>query len=156
MKSLGLILALIFAGCILSKAQDYNTGIGLRGGWFNGITVKHFIDDNKAIEAIASTRWGGYDFTALVEIHKPAFDVAWLYWYFGVGGHIGFWDGSRVKWSTADKPYKVLGVDAIFGMEYVFNDVPINLSLDWKPAFNLVGITGFWGDGGAFSIRYIF
>jgi hypothetical protein len=156
MKKTGLIMVLILVVCVITKAQDYNTGIGLRVGWFNGITVKHFITENKAIEAIASTRWGGYDFTALFEIHKPAFDADGLYWYFGVGGHIGFWEGDRVRWSNTDKPYNVIGVDAILGMEYNFNEVPINLSLDWKPAFNLVGINGFWGDGGAFSIRYIF
>lgn len=156
MKRIILVIALTTLAVVLVRAQDYNTGIGLRGGWFNGVTVKHFIAENKAIEGIVSTRWGGLDFTGLFEIHKPAFDVEGLNWYYGVGGHIGFWEGSRVKWSSADKPYTVLGVDAILGIEFNFDEVPINLSLDWKPAINLINNTGFWGDGGAFSIRYIF
>jgi hypothetical protein len=41
-------------------------------------------------------------------------------------------------------------------LEYNFKEIPFNLSLDWKPALNLVGSSGFWGDGGAISIRYIF
>ena len=34
----------------------------------------------------------------------------------------------------------------------------LNISLDWKPAINLVGAgdSFFWGDNGALSVRYIF
>jgi hypothetical protein len=52
--------------------------------------------------------------------------------------------------------YTVIGIDGILGIEYNFEEVPINIGVDWKPAFNLTGYSGFWGDGGALSIRYIF
>jgi hypothetical protein len=35
------------------------------------------------------------------------------------------------------------------GLEFHFSAVSINLSVDWKPAFNLVGYSGFWADGGS-------
>jgi hypothetical protein len=40
-------------------------------------------------------------------------------------------------------------------LEYTFDEVPINLGLDVRPAFNLVGHTGFWADV-ALSVRYVF
>jgi hypothetical protein len=50
----------------------------------------------------------------------------------------------------------VVGLDGILGLEYSFVGIPINISVDWKPAFNFAGHSGFWADGGAISIRYIF
>ena len=47
------------------QAQDYNTGIGLRGGLSNGLTIKHFISSNTALEGIISTRWRGLELTGL-------------------------------------------------------------------------------------------
>jgi len=140
----------------LSQAQDYNTGIGLRGGLSNGLTVKHFLSSKTAVEGILATRWQGFELTGLFEIHAPAFEVERLNWYYGFGGHIGFWNGNYTNWGTAGTTYTVIGIDGILGLEYNFTEVPINLSIDWKPAFNLIGYTGFWADGGAFSIRYIF
>jgi hypothetical protein len=50
----------------------------------------------------------------------------------------------------------IIGIDGILGLEYNFVEVPINLSIDWKPSFNIVNNHDFWADGGALSIRYIF
>ncbi len=139
-----------------ANAQDYNTGIGLRGGFASGLTVKHFVSQKSAFEGILDTRWRGLDVTLLYEIHNQAFDVDRLNWYFGFGGHAGFWNGDYAPWGDEGTSYVVIGVDGILGIEYNFSAVPINISLDWKPAFNLVGHTGFWADGGALSIRFIF
>ncbi len=139
-----------------SNAQDYNTGIGLRGGLANGLTIKHFLGEKTAIEGILSSRWKGFNITGLYEIHKQAFDTERLNWYYGVGGHVGFWNGNDVDWVNDNDDYTVIGIDGILGLEYNFKEIPINLSIDWKPAMNIIGYSGFWGDGGALSIRYIF
>lgn len=140
-----------------SNAQDYTTGIGVRGGFYNGLTIKHFISERAAIEGIISSRWKGFNITGLYEIHQQAFDVAHLNWYYGAGGHIGFWKGKDVSWGdNREDDYTVVGIDGILGIEYNFQEIPINISLDWKPTMNIIGYSGFWGDGGAFSVRYIF
>lgn len=154
-----IILALAVALFILApvKAQDYKTGIGIRGGLYNGLTIKHFLGSKTAVEGIISTRWSGFEITGLYEINNDnAFDVDRLNWYFGLGGHIGFYDGDNTTWGTAATSYTVIGVDGILGLEYNFSEIPINISIDWKPAFNLIGYSKFWGDGGAVSLRYIF
>ncbi len=151
-----LLLTVVLIDSFTANAQDYKTGVGLRGGMANGLTVKHFIKRNTAVEGIFSSRWQGFSITGLYEIHKQAFNTARLNWYYGGGGHVGFWDGSNVSWADDNISYTVIGIDGILGMEYNFKELPVNLSVDWKPAFNIVGYSGFWGDGGALSVRYIF
>lgn len=147
------ILAIITIS--FATAQDYKTGIGVRGGFYNGVTIKHFTSEKVSLEAIISSRWRGFNVTGLYEINNKT-SIDRLNWYFGAGAHIGFWNGSNVKWANDNRDYTVIGVDAILGLEYNFKQIPFNLSIDWKPAMNLFGYNGFWGDGGAFSFRYIF
>ena len=155
MKKIKLIVLTTMLAIGSASAQDYNTGIGIRGGLSNGLTVKHFIGENTALEGIFTSRWRGFSITGLYEINNNT-KVDRLNWYYGVGAHVGFWNGSNVKWVNDNKDYTVIGVDVILGLEYNFEKIPFNLSIDWKPAYNLVGHSGFWGDGGAISFRYIF
>jgi hypothetical protein len=149
-----IVFSLAFAG----YGQDYKTGIGLRGGFESGLTIKHFATSKSAYEFILASRWRGFEITGLYEAHNQAFDTERLKWFIGFGGHVGFWNGDYTYryWGTQGTTYTVVGLDGILGLEYSFTEVPINLSLDWKPAFNFVGYSGFWADGGALSIRYIF
>lgn len=155
-----LIITSLIAFCIvsLSIAQDYRTGVGVRGGFESGLTVKHFTREKSAYEFILASRWRGFEVTGLYEVHNQAFDVERLKWFVGFGGHVGFWNGDYTYkyWGDPGTNYTVAGIDGILGLEYSFKEVPFNLSLDWKPAFNFIGYSGFWGDGGALSIRYIF
>lgn len=156
MKKLFFALTLFLSTAIAVNAQDYNTGIGVRGGFSNGLTVKHFLDNNSAIEGILTSRWRGFNITGLYEIHAQAFNTPRLNWYYGFGGHIGFWDGYRDHPWFEDGTYTVVGIDGILGIEYNIDAIPFNISLDYKPALNLIGYTGFWGDEVALSIRFIF
>ncbi len=158
MKKLGFTILLSLCCFFFSNAQDYNTGIGLRGGFSKGLTIKHFVSSKSAFEFIISSRWDGLAITGLYEIHNRAFDADRLNLYYGFGGHVGFWDGddTRDYWGTEGESYTVIGVDGILGLEYNFAEIPFNLSIDWKPAFNFYGYSGIWADGGALSVRYIF
>jgi hypothetical protein len=139
-----------------SMAQNYSTAAGLRLGYFNGITVKHFISGTNALEGIASFRWGGFALTGLYEWQKPVRGAQNLDYFLGLGGHIGFWDNNKYYWYDDKRKgsFTIIGIDFIAGLEYTFPAVPFNVGLDWKPAFNLIGDTHWWGDGLAFSIRY--
>jgi hypothetical protein len=148
-----LILTLIFTVSIIAllSAQDYKTGVGLRGGFSSGLTLKHFVSHKSAFEGIIAMNIGnsnGFELTGLYEIHNQAFDVEHLKWYYGVGAHIGTWDNNSSSYNV--------GIDGILGIEYSFSEAPINIGLDWKPVFNVVGNNGLHADGGALSIRYIF
>ncbi len=157
MRKLSLTILLAVCCFFIGNAQDYRTGVGVRGGFNSGITVKHFLSSSSAVEGIISSRWRGFQLTGLYEIHKVAFSTERLKWYVGFGGHVGFYDGSRTKhyWGDDGKSYTVVGVDGIIGIEYTFEEFPFNIGLDWKPAFNFIGHSGLWADGGAISIRYL-
>ncbi|SHE78021.1 hypothetical protein SAMN05444274_102376 [Mariniphaga anaerophila] len=159
MRKLLFVATLFLFATFAANAQDYNTGIGFRGGLSNGLTVKHFIGSNKAIEGLLSTRWHGFHVTGLYEIHAQAFNTPRLNWYYGFGGHVGFWGDNYKNHPWFDdngSSHTVVGIDGIIGIEYNIEAIPFNIGLDWKPGFNLIGYTGFWGDELALSVRFIF
>jgi len=156
MKKLTFVLLIALGFGLQTNAQDYNTGIGLRGGWGTGLTVKHFLSGKSAVEGILDSQWRGIRITGLYEIHNQAFNTNRLNWYYGVGGHIGFWNGRNYRQVDNHNNYTIIGIDGILGLEYNFEEIPFNIGIDWKPMIDLGGSSGFWGDGGAISIRYIF
>lgn len=154
--TLSMLLFVLAVGAGSLKAQ-YKTAVGIRGAWGPGITVKHHLTSERAVEAILSARRRGVIVTGLYEVHFPALGVTNLRWYLGGGGHIGFWSlkNTDISWLDTDGGI-VIGADGIGGLEYTLENIPLNFSLDWKPGFNLVGHNGFWLDDGALSIRYAF
>ncbi|MFO7823744.1 MAG: hypothetical protein R6V72_07370 [Cyclobacterium sp.] len=160
-KSMIVVFALLMGLSLIneSKAQTYATGIGLRAGVSNGLTVKHFIQSDVALEGILHTRWRGLVITGLYEVHKNIREVRGLRWFYGGGAHIGSWNSGNPPPPWADSGYRgstIVGIDGIIGLDYKFEDAPINLSLDYKPAFNIINGGGFWGDEVALSIRFTF
>ncbi|AGA77777.1 hypothetical protein [Echinicola vietnamensis] len=155
-----IITAFVVAVMVVShraEAQTYSTGVGLRAGVSNGLTVKHFISLDEAIEGILHTRWKGLVITGLYEKHKDIREVRGLKWFYGGGAHLGTWgDRSDPPFHDYDDSYTVFGIDGIIGLDYKFVDAPINLSLDYKPAFNITDDVGWWGDEIALSIRFTF
>ena len=153
MKKLIILSAFLFS-FLYVQSQEYENSVGLRIGPSNGITLKHFFSTNDAVEGILSIRYRGFNITGLYERHQPIFDTDGMYFLYGVGGHIGFYDNH--PWSDSPNSLTVIGIDGILGLEYVFKEIPFNVSLDWKPGLNFVGYSGFWSDEVALSIRYIF
>ncbi len=152
----------LFAASVLTllsltvRSQDYINSVGVRLGLSQGITFKHFVTTTDAAEGLLAMRWEGFTITGLYERHQVAFDVNELYFYYGGGAHIGVWNGRVNPWFDDRTSHSVVGIDGVIGLEYVFSDIPFNASLDWKPALNLIGYTGFWGDELALSFRYTF
>ena len=48
----------------------------------------------------------------------------------------------------------VVGVDGILGLDFKFKNVPLNMSIDWQPSFNLIGYQYFESGWGGLGIRY--
>jgi len=155
MKKIIILIVFLLAGFSI-QAQDYQTGIGLRFGLANGLSVKHFLSDATAVEGILTTRWEGFMVTGLFQVHNQLSPQG-LSWYYGAGAHLGFFGGyDDHPWFDDDRDYMVLGIDGVIGLEYVFSEIPLSISLDWKPAINLSGHSGFWGDDGGLAVRYVF
>ncbi len=155
MKKIFLALGIIFISLSQLSAQDYVNSIGLRGGNPYGITFKHFMNDENALEAILSSYSFAYglQLTGLFEMHRPTKEVPNLNYYIGFGGHFGYDDYGRFYTNLGLEP--VLGVDLIGGLEYTFDDLPLNISLDLMPGLNVIS-TFRPLLGGGVSARFIF
>ena len=149
MKKASLILFLL-AAVLVTNAQNYNQAIGLRFANGGGFTYKKTLNASAAFEGIAGFRYNHNEHynntlvvTGLYEWQNEIREIPNLSWFIGLGAHVGVGDG---VW---------LGGDGIIGLEYKIKPAPFAVSLDWKPAFNIVG-GGFYGDEVALSIRYTF
>ena len=175
-----LFLLMVAMSVNYSYAQDsYKHGLGLRLGSSYGLTYKTFLSDKLAFEGILSTRyygrsfsyyngkgnkdgyWGksagkGGNLTALLEYHIPFPKAEGLQFYFGGGLHIGSRRGYKDHYYyPEDRNYLTMGLDLIIGLEYVFQEVPIVLGLDYKPGFDFIGAYRPWGDEVALSVRVL-
>ncbi len=148
-----LIVALLVAMTSAISAQNYKTGIGARVGFFNGLTVKHFLNQNNAVEGILNFRWDGVIITGLYEWQNPLPNAQGFDYYLGIGGHIGIFDD--YEWGDDDDDAStIVGLDLIIGLEYTFPQAPFTIGLDYKPAFNFIGDNRVWADGLALNLRF--
>ncbi|HVG40429.1 MAG TPA: hypothetical protein VM888_02365 [Chitinophagaceae bacterium] len=149
-----LLLFLLLCSLYFVQAQSgatgssYRTALGVKVWDGAGITLKHFMSDRNAIEAIGYFYKHGFRLTGLYEIHGAIPAAAGLKWYLGPGAHIGFY---KAGYHDNDA---VIGIDGVLGLDYKFSGVPINMSLDWQPAFEFT--EGFVGSWGGLGIRYTF
>lgn len=121
------------------NTTEYTTAVGLRAGITSGVTVKHFLSDDRALEGIFGFWRNGVSGTFLYEIHQNAFAVPGLNWYYGGGVHVAVQTNRDYDYRNNNYYYRNrrgnfgLGVDGIFGIEYKIEPIPIAVSLDVKP-----------------------
>lgn len=156
MKKVLFVLTLLAIISLSVNAQDYKTSLGLRAGVPYGLSIKHFMGKSNAVEGILASRWQGFVITALLENEHWTGNYPGLNWFWGVGAHVGFWDAGTNPNLNSTYTGSVIGLDGILGLEYTFDEIPLNLSLDLLPTVNLIGSTGWGGINGALTIRYVF
>ena len=138
-----------------SMGSSYKTALGVKF-YPGGITLKHFVGNNRALEGLGYF-WGhGFRFTGLYEIHGDIKDAPGLKWYVGPGAHIGVynegWYYNSHYYNDGDLS---LGIDGVLGLDYKINGAPINLSIDVQPTFELLNHAYLTAWGGL-GIRYTF
>jgi hypothetical protein len=151
----------------LAFTQTKNTAIGLRGGGVSGFSIKMVDYDLKAFELILGYQRGGARLLGMIQKFEPIREdrIANLYIISGVGAHSGYItyneESSRLVdgvmyYSFRKKYAPIVGIDLMIGVEYQFESVPFNISLDYKPYMEFFGEKtfrfDFWDIG--FSLRY--
>jgi hypothetical protein len=131
-----------------ANSSSYTTALGVKIWNGAGVTLKHFLSDKNAVEAIGYFSGDGFRLTGLYQIHKDIPGAQGLKWYFGPGAHIGFYKPNKYDHDI------LIGIDGVIGLDYKFTGAPINMSLDWQPAFEFT--EGFVGSWGGLGIRYTF
>ena len=147
MKRIVIIFAVLFTFISTLSAQDYRFAVGVRLSNStptinSSITGKYFVTETTAIEGLVSfgSRFG---LGALIESHRP-FKPAGFGWFFGGGVYAGFDSDTYV------------GPMGIIGLDYKFQNIPLNLSIDWKPELDIIPDIRFVPDAFAVSVRFAF
>jgi len=151
MRKVTLIFLFILTTATLNKtySQDYKVAIGIRFSTpaptlSNSISVKYFMNDRDAIEGLLSfgTRFG---IGGLYEVHQLIGATPAFTWFYGGGAYIG-----------AQNNITYVGPTGVIGIDYKFENAPINLSLDWKPELDIIPSINFVPDAFGLTARFTF
>ena len=143
MKKIILITALVFATAGYSFAQE----LGVR---FGNVSA-----GNVAVDGIFGT-------SKFTRIHADVsfgsgvgIDVLWDFLYRPIGGEAFNWYLGAGPYMQIDDPFW-LGIAGEVGLEYRFNQVPIAIGADWRPALSIIETTDFHTGGFGVNVRFIF
>jgi hypothetical protein len=161
MKNL-LFSTVIILGFTSTLTAQYDNAIGLRFGLPSGVTYKKFISADHALEGILHLG-SGIGATAMYQIYASAFNVPNLRWYYGYGAHVHIMSGKnnnipyRFGRNDNENNSLDLGINGVIGLDYKFENAPINLSIDATPmiGFNSSGYT-YFGTGTSLGLRFTF
>ncbi len=158
-NSLRVLIFLCFVSLITSKSfsqatgPNYNTAIGFRFAP-GGVTVKHFVKSNAALEGIGYFWKDAFRATGLYEWHQQLGNVQGLKWFAGIGAHIDFLNNEYKQEKNSGGA--AAGMDGIIGLDYKFTGAPINLSLDWQPSVTFIGESYSNSSWAGLSFRFAF
>ena len=139
-----------------SNGSSYHTALGVKFYPGAGITLKHFIKNNVALEGIGYFWRDGVRVTGLYEFHGDINGAPGLKWYVGPGAHISVWNDEWRKKYPERTGGASIGIDGVLGLDYKFKGAPFNMSIDWQPSIDLGSYYGFNGNWGGISLRYTF
>jgi hypothetical protein len=149
-KTIAILVALIaFAVSAFGQAR----AVGIRGGWANAVNIEasyqhtvgaNFIEADLGVFGNVFSATGVYDFIL------------------ASNGELNFYAGPGVNLCLAGGGGAVAlmgGIVGQAGMEIAFSGAPLNLSVDWRPAFYFIGTggaTAFNWASFALGVRYRF
>jgi len=159
MKKIILILCLISSICL--EAQVRQHAVGIRLGILQGVSYQYRPVSQFSVEGLLCL----YRYEPLIlgfaQFHVSNFlGSDKMSVFFGAGAHFSYVSGYKnTDWFPDNDEqqirYFVSGIDLQVGIDYFFEEFPLNLSLDFRPAYNLIGHQGYWY-GVALSVRYVF
>lgn len=153
MKKLLLVLVAVMGLTFAANAQD---AIGVRLGGGQGYNAELSYQKGLGASRLEfDLGWYNYEhassfsLAAIYQFHQDIAAVPNLGWFVGAGGKVNYW-------SAAATDKIGLGIVGQAGLDYYFQAIPLQLSLDIRPCLYLMPSTDFhWGDV-ALGIRYTF
>jgi hypothetical protein len=143
MKKIGLITVVLF----MTISYSYGQELGVRFGNISG--------GNAAVDVIFGTSKYTRIHTDVSFGNGVGVDVLWDFLYRPIGGEAFNWYVGAGPYIQISDPFW-LGVAGEIGIEYRFNQVPIALGADWRPALSIVESTEFHTDIFGINVRWIF
>jgi len=152
MKKYTYLLVIFIVGIMATQsvAQDYRTSVGARLGTYFAGSYKTFISEKSALEGVAGiSRVGGQSLLSLGAYyqrhHTFTSDIPTLKWYYG-GGLFTALGNSDIDTN--------MSITAAIGLEYTFEDTPINIFIDALPYYSLTNSNGIETEA-SLGVRYI-
>jgi len=149
----GLLLAqpgMVTAKDTQSPPQDKTFGVGLMLGEPTGASLKYWLSEVSAIDAVAGiTLDDDNDFAAHADYLYHFNDVV-------VFDHSRFsaYFGGGPRFQARDRQDDIFGLRAVVGLDYIFDDIPVDVFIEVGPQFDItpdydVSVTGgvgarFW------------
>lgn len=154
MKKFLLVAALVITTIFAANAQGgngYRNSIGIRGAYGAEVSYQRYLAPQSRIEGTMGINRYGFSVEGVYQwmFDFPASTAGIWQWYAGVGVGTGVWSNKDFDTGIC------LGVLGQIGIEYTFN-IPLMLSLDYRPGIYFVPATGFDWTGFALGIRYCF
>ncbi len=138
--------------CKAQYRPYYTFAAGLRAGSTAstcGLTLKGFVADNSALEAIVGYYRNGISSTVLFEQHTTLFRREEFQFFYGGGAHFNNsteyqnWIIIEGRAKSYEQVRNSYGFDVILGIEYKLLNLPLAFSLDLKPAIELNRVKSF-------------
>ena len=142
MKTFIMVIAAVL--CLSSAAFAQSRALGVRATYGAELSYQHSIGSN-FVEADLGWFKNGFYLTGVYDFVFAS--EGNFNFYAGPGAAVGFYNDSETSGIN-------LGIAGQLGLEYNFN-IPLQLSLDWRPVFNFIH-GGFGWEGIALGIRYRF
>lgn len=166
MKKASILLSIMLCATTMAKAQEYHTippfAAGVRGS-IDGIggNVKYYVNDLFSLEGQLNVSGGKPNGlptnvgksvvgVALAEVNVPVYTMQFRM-ILGAGMHYGSWE----RYKDLSTPEGTFGYDGIVGFEYTFSQMPVSVSVDYKPSVTyLVGPQAFPNNATGLTMRY--
>ena len=116
------------------------------------MSYQHYLGGSNFIEADLGFMSGGLRLTGIYDFDLGS--AGNFNFYVGPGASLGF--VNRTDGNGNPKTYFSAAVVGQVGAEFAVPGVPLNFSLDWRPAIYFTGGSVFGWDGFALGIRYRF
>ena len=150
MKKLFLVLALTAGLTMALNAQDMSKAIGIRGGWGAELSYQHPLSSSNRLEVDLGLNFlDGTNSLFATGIYQWVWDLSQhlapgFKWYAGAGPVLGLHTSKFL-----------VGAVGQVGIEYNFN-IPLQLSLDYRPGYVFIPETWPIYDAISFGVRYKF
>jgi len=168
MKKASVLLTIMLLGATLANAQEYHTippfAAGVRGSVDGvGANFRYYPFDIFSLEAqfnVSGGKPNGLPANAgksvmgvlLAELNVPLYTTQFRM-FLGGGLHYGSWE----RYKDISTPEGTMGLDGIVGFEYTFQQMPVSVSLDYKPSVTyLKGPQFFPNNATGLTLRYYF
>ena len=141
MKKLIAILAGVLAFAAVASAQP--RALGVRAGYGGELSYQHSLGQNFLEADLGFLAGHGFYVTGIYDFVLANAGIC--NFYAGPGLQIGAWTDNQTSGFN-------MGIVGQLGVEFEIPSIPLNVSIDWRPAFYFMH-GGFGWDGFALGLR---